>query len=34
VVRRSFEVHTFTPRQPDAWEDAYERFRGLRSARV
>jgi rhamnulokinase len=29
VVRRSFEVHTFTPRNPDAWRGPYERFRGL-----
>jgi rhamnulokinase len=27
VVRRSFEVQTFTPRQPDAWQAPYERFR-------
>jgi rhamnulokinase len=30
VVRRSFEVRTFTPRQPEAWQAAYERFRGFR----
>jgi rhamnulokinase len=29
VVRRSFEVRTFTPRQPDAWQAPYERFRGF-----
>jgi rhamnulokinase len=34
VVRRSFEVHTFTPRQPDVWLEPYERFRSLRSARL
>jgi rhamnulokinase len=33
VVRRSFEVQTFTPRRPDAWQSAYERFRAFRSAR-
>jgi rhamnulokinase len=27
VVRRSFEVRTFTPQQPDAWQAPYERFR-------
>ncbi len=26
VVRRSFEVRTFTPHQPDAWQAPYERF--------
>ncbi len=31
VVRRSFEVRTFTPRQPDAWRVAYERFLALRA---
>jgi rhamnulokinase len=29
VVRRSFEVGIFTPRQPDAWLAPYERFRGF-----
>ena len=33
VVRRSFEVRTFSPRQTDAWQDAYERFRRFRVAR-
>jgi rhamnulokinase len=32
VVRRSFEVRTFTPFQPDAWQAPYERFRGFRAA--
>jgi len=27
VVRRSFEVRTFTPQKPDAWQAPYERFR-------
>ena len=31
VVRRSFEVRTFTPRQHDAWRAAYERFLTLRA---
>jgi rhamnulokinase len=26
VVNRSFEVRSFLPRQPDAWQAAYERF--------
>jgi rhamnulokinase len=26
VVRRSFEVRTFTPHKPDAWQAPYERF--------
>jgi rhamnulokinase len=30
VVRRSFEVRTFSPRQPDAWHEPYERFRAFR----
>ena len=30
VVRRSFEVRTFTPRQHDAWQAPYERFRTFR----
>jgi rhamnulokinase len=29
VVRHSFEVLAFTPRQPDAWQAPYERFRGF-----
>jgi rhamnulokinase len=29
VVRRSFEVGIFTPRQPDAWQAPYERFRAF-----
>jgi rhamnulokinase len=32
VVRRSFEVRTFTPRKSDAWQAPYERFRGFRAA--
>lgn len=31
IVRRSFEVRTFTPRQADAWQAPYERFRAFRS---
>ena len=31
VVRRSFEVQTFAPRQPDAWQGPYERFRAFRT---
>ncbi|MHB1426310.1 MAG: rhamnulokinase [Gemmataceae bacterium] len=31
VVRRSFEVRTYTPRQPDAWQAPYERFRTFRT---
>lgn len=30
VVRRSFEVRTFAPRQPDSWHEPYERFRAFR----
>jgi rhamnulokinase len=30
VVRCSFEMHTFTPRQPAAWQAPYERFRAFR----
>jgi rhamnulokinase len=33
VVRRSVEVRTFTPRRPEAWRAAYERFLAFRSAR-
>jgi rhamnulokinase len=29
VVRRSFEVKTFTPRNPGAWQGPYERFLAL-----
>jgi rhamnulokinase len=29
VVRRSFEVRTFTPQDPDAWRGPYERFLAL-----
>jgi rhamnulokinase len=29
VVRRSFEVRTFTPQRPDAWQGPWERFRTL-----
>jgi rhamnulokinase len=32
VVRQSFEVRTFTPRDADAWHTPYERFVGFRSA--
>jgi rhamnulokinase len=31
VVRRSFDVQTFTPRQPEAWQAPYERFRTFRT---
>jgi rhamnulokinase len=30
VVRRSFEVHTFEPRNADAWQEPYARFQKLR----
>jgi rhamnulokinase len=33
VVRRSFEVRTFTPRNADAWHKPYERFVSFRVAR-
>jgi rhamnulokinase len=33
VVRRSFEVRTFTPRNADAWHKPYERFVSFRAAR-
>jgi rhamnulokinase len=26
VVRQSFEVRTYTPRNPDAWQHPYQRF--------
>jgi rhamnulokinase len=29
IVARSFELTTFEPQQPDAWQHAYERFRTL-----
>ena len=29
VVRRSFELVTYEPRNPDAWHGPYERFRAL-----
>ena len=29
LVRRSFELATFEPRERDAWEEAYERYRGI-----
>jgi rhamnulokinase len=32
VVRQSFEVRTFTPRHPDAWQKPYERFVSFRAA--
>jgi hypothetical protein len=28
VVRRSFDVVTYEPRDPDAWQAPYERLRG------
>jgi rhamnulokinase len=31
VVSRSFEVRTFSPCQPDAWQAAYERYRQFAS---
>jgi rhamnulokinase len=33
VVRRSFEVRTFTPRRPDAWHAPYERFKVFRTSK-
>jgi rhamnulokinase len=33
VVRQSFEVHTYTPQNPGAWEAPYEQFRQYREAR-
>jgi rhamnulokinase len=33
VVRRSFEVRTFMPRNPAAWHDPYARFVAFRAAR-
>jgi rhamnulokinase len=30
VVSRSFEVRTFSPRHPEAWQAPYERFRAFR----
>lgn len=33
VVRRSFEVRTFEPRQPEAWHAPYERFCSFRGAK-
>jgi rhamnulokinase len=33
VVRQSFEVGTFTPRNADAWHKPYERFAALRAAK-
>jgi rhamnulokinase len=29
VVRQSFEVRTYTPHNPDRWEEPYQRFLGL-----
>jgi rhamnulokinase len=29
VVRRSFDVVTYTPRQPERWQEPYQRFRKL-----
>jgi rhamnulokinase len=34
VVRRSFEVRTFTPQRPEAWQEPYERFRGFRAVKI
>ncbi len=34
VVRRSFEVRTFTPKNADAWQRPYERFAAFRAARL
>ncbi|HTU93930.1 MAG TPA: rhamnulokinase family protein [Gemmataceae bacterium] len=31
VVRRSFDVQTFTPQQPEAWQAPYERMRAFRT---
>ncbi len=31
VVRRSFEVRTYTPNNPDRWQEPYQRFLGLLS---
>jgi rhamnulokinase len=28
VVRRSFEVRSYAPRDPEAWHGPYQRFRG------
>ncbi len=33
VVRRSFEVRTFEPRQADAWQEPYARFRTFREVK-
>jgi rhamnulokinase len=33
VVRRSFDVLTFEPRQPEAWREPYERFRKFREVK-
>jgi rhamnulokinase len=30
VVRRSFEVRTFSPRQPEAWNEPYQRYRAFK----
>jgi rhamnulokinase len=32
VVRRSFEVRTFEPRNADAWQGPYAHFQSLRGA--
>jgi len=29
VVRRSFELRTYTPHNPDRWQEPYQRFLGL-----
>jgi rhamnulokinase len=29
VVRRSFEIHTYLPQNPEAWAEPYQRFRQL-----
>jgi rhamnulokinase len=33
VVRQSFEVHTYTPQHPEAWEGPYAQFRQYREGR-
>ena len=34
VVRRSFEVVSYTPQDPERWQAPYERFLGLLAKRV
>jgi rhamnulokinase len=31
LVERSFETHTFEPKNPDTWQQAYERYRTLKN---